>query len=125
MIIISVIFILEQYFDRHKELCTEQELNSSGLRLQSEQVDIPEVFKEIPSLHQGERQYSEIVIETYLNVKGECKTCQTITTLNSKNLKDLVSLGFEKRYQIWVYLKNKSMINSNIFRESKVTRLIF
>lgn len=59
----------EEYFDRHSELCTERELNNSGLRLQSEQVVVPEFFKEIPELHQGERAYSEIVIETYFTIR--------------------------------------------------------
>jgi len=59
-----------EYFGHNRELITESELNNSALKLQSEQVDVPVDFKEIPSLHLGERKHKEVTIETYFPKEG-------------------------------------------------------
>lgn len=55
----------EEYFQYAQENEHYIETNDLSLTLKSERVVVPEDFKEIPALHQGKREFREVIIQTY------------------------------------------------------------
>lgn len=63
-------FDATRYLEEHKETRIERESDHEiRLKLNSEQVNVPDNFKEIPTLHQGQRKYQDYVIETFTGME--------------------------------------------------------
>ena len=59
------LFFPAAYFNSKDSAVATQKLNNLSFTLQSEEIEVPSDFKEIPSLHHGKRVYREVIIETY------------------------------------------------------------
>ena len=59
------------YFDSKDSAVATQKLNNLSFTLQSEEIETPSDFKEIPALHHGNRVYREVIIESYFQGKWE------------------------------------------------------